>query len=387
LIKINRFIKVANIIEEGRIGGPQKRIAMVAHKISKKIETTVIMPSKNSGDFQSLCKRYNIKFLTLPLTTPSKNIISILSYLVTFPYEVVRLSSLLKKNHYDLIHVSGGSWQFKGIIAAWLANMNSVWHINDVNTPIIIRILLKLLSPLTTGYIFSAYRAKKYYHKYLNLKKPNFIIPPPVDTFLFNPAKNFYKNKKIINIKKKLIIIGTVGNINEIKGFETFIKAASILNKNFKNLSFLVVGKVYSTQNIYFNNLKLFCKKMKVSNIHFVNNCRDIRPFLQRFDIFTITSLSETGPMTLWEAMSMQKAVVSTDVGDVKKYIKNNLNGFIVDIEDSNALAKKISKLVISPKLRKDFGIKARLVVKNKLDLRLCANLHAAAYHSITNKS
>ena len=35
--KLNRPIKVANIIEEGRVGGPQKRIALVASKISKEI--------------------------------------------------------------------------------------------------------------------------------------------------------------------------------------------------------------------------------------------------------------------------------------------------------------------------------------------------------------
>ena len=44
--KFDRSIKVANIIEEGRVGGPQKRILMVASKISDKIDTIIIIPKK-----------------------------------------------------------------------------------------------------------------------------------------------------------------------------------------------------------------------------------------------------------------------------------------------------------------------------------------------------
>ena len=119
---------------------------------------------------------------------------------------------------------------------------------------------------------------------------------------------------------------------------------------------------------------------MKLSNIDFVNNCSDVRPLLQRFDIFTITSLSETGPMTLWEAMSMEKAIVSTDVGDVRKFVKDDINGYIINVSDPNNLAKKITKLIKYPEIRKNFGKKVRQVVKSKLDLKICADLHTKAY-------
>ena len=119
---------------------------------------------------------------------------------------------------------------------------------------------------------------------------------------------------------------------------------------------------------------------MNLSNIDFVNSCSDVRPLLQRFDIFTITSLSETGPMTLWEAMSMEKAIVTTDVGDVRKFVKDDINGYIINIRDPDTLAKKIAKLIIYPEIRKNFGKKVRQVVKSKLDLKICADLHVQAY-------
>ena len=383
--KFDRSIKVANIIEEGRVGGPQKRITMVASKISDKIDTIIIFPKKNSSDFQSLCNKLNVKYLKSSLITIKRNVFSVISYLILFPYEVLKLSNLLKKNQFDLVHISGGSWQYKGILAAKLANIKAVWHLNDTYVPLLFRIIFKILSPLASGYIFSAHRAKEYYDKYLDSEKPKFIIPPPVDTTLFSPSKNYTGDNKIIDSLRELIVIGTIANINKIKDLETFIKAGSYLNKNFKNLHFIIVGEVFANQKEYFNNLKELCKKMNLSNIDFVNSCSDVRPLLQRFDIFTITSLSETGPMTLWEAMSMEKAIVTTDVGDVRKFVKDDINGYIINIRDPDTLAKKITKLILYPEIRKNFGKKVRQVVKSKLDLKICADLHVQAYQVLAN--
>ncbi len=58
-------------------------------------------------------------------------------------------------------------------------------------------------------------------------------------------------------------MIGTIANINKIKGLETFIKAGEILNQNIKNLHFQVIGKVFENQKKYFNSLENLCKKKK----------------------------------------------------------------------------------------------------------------------------
>ena len=47
--------------------------------------------------------------------------------------------------------------------------------------------------------------------------------------------------------------------------------------------------------------------------------------------------------MTLWEAMSMEKAIVSTNVGDVRMFLKNNINSYIVDVDDYKEFAKKLT--------------------------------------------
>ena len=42
-------------------------------------------------------------------------------------------------------------------------------------------------------------------------------------------------------------------------------------------------------------------------------------------DIYICTSNNEASPLSVWEAMSMEKAIISTDVGDVGKFIDDGL--------------------------------------------------------------
>ena len=99
----------------------------------------------------------------------------------------------------------------------------------------------------------------------------------------------------------------------------------------------------------------------------------------------TPTSKNESSPLSLWEAMSMEKAIVSTEVGDVKKFVKNSINGFTSEVGNVNNLSKKIRILVDKPQLRKKFGKKSRQISKNKLDIKICGKLHLKAYKDIAN--
>lgn len=45
-------MRIANIVEEGKVGGPQVRIVMVAYALKERVETTVIMPVENSEVFR-----------------------------------------------------------------------------------------------------------------------------------------------------------------------------------------------------------------------------------------------------------------------------------------------------------------------------------------------
>jgi len=161
------------------------------------------------------------------------------------------------------------------------------------------------------------------------------------------------------------------------------IRAVAILNKKYGHLVFVIVGTIFKNQRQYFSHLQNLCSHLAIDNVEFVGGRADVRPLLQRFDIYVCSSCSETGPMTLFEAMSMEKAVVSTDVGDVSTYVKDGINGFVVNVGDKMAMAERLATLVDDEAMRRKFGYKARQVVIQELDIKKCARRHLNAYTQI----
>lgn len=377
-------LRVANIIEEGKLGGPQVRIAMVASALKGRVETTVIMPLENSVAFRRRCDEYGIACQTLPITRITKEWKVAVRYVLFSFFEIIRLAIYFRRENFDLIHVSGGSWQYKGVIAGKLTGKKVVWHLNDTSMPRFIRRLFAIVSKLADGFIFASERSRAYYRPLIKkANKPSFVVPAPVDTARFDPSGTYLGDEDLLEKWFGKFIIGTVANVNPIKGMETFIRAAAILNMRIDQTHFVVVGPVYKNQQGYFDALQRLCEELSVNNIEFVGSRSDVRPLLQRFDAYVCSSLAESSPIAVWEAMAMRKPVVSADVGDVPLYIHDNHNGFIVEVENSQTLADRLEQLASNTEMCRKFGQCVRDVAVRKLDITQCAERHIAAYQAM----
>ena len=202
----------------------------------------------------------------------------------------------------------------------------------------------------------------------------------------FDP-RLYYPKEKFLEkfVKEKKIIIGTVANVSPVKDLTFFIETAEKLSSYSKEIVFLVVGSVHNSQKKYYQNLLNTIYKSGMKNIFFLGSRRDTRPILKLMDIYVCSSKNESSPLALWEAMAMEKAIISTDVGDVSKFITNGLNGFVINTGDKDALTKHIVKLINEPILRDNLGKSAREVAKSKLDLKICTDLHFKMYQSVFN--
>ena len=377
---------VANFIEEARIGGPQIRNLMVAKAINKKNKITIIFSNKNSIPLKKKSELSKIKYITLPLTTIKRGFIGLSKYIIFFPFEVLMIAWVFKKNKFDLVHVSGGCWQTKGIFAAKIAGIKVVWELNDTFAPKIVKNTFYYLSSLANSYIFASEKTKMYYKNFFSNHRKNFIIQSPVDTEKFDPKINYENNFFLQNSNnEKKIIIGTVANISPVKNIEMIIGACKKLSNYSDKIIFFIVGSLHFSQKNYYKKLNEIIKNYKIKNFFFLDSKDDIRPLISFMDIYLCTSKFEASPLSVWEAMSMEKAIISTDVGDVAKFIDNGSNGFIVRVGDISSLVKRIEELIKNPKLREEFGKVSRHIAKNKLDIEICANQHIKAYKEITN--
>ena len=382
----NRVIRVANIIEEAKLGGPQVRMTRIAKCLFREVETTVVMPHNNSKDFRDLLKRDRIRFHALYLTRITKEPFAALQYLMFSLFEIFSLYILFKKEAFDIVHASGGAWQYKGVIAGKLAGCKVIWHLNDTALPGVFRFLFHQLSSIPDYYIFSSNRTKYYYLPLIKRRSiPNGLVRQPVNTRYFRPNIEPKPNTIDYDSTSNLITIGTVANINPTKGLELFIRVAKNLNKYFDHLRFIVVGPVHNAQKTYYQELLKYAENLEVGNLSFLGKSLDVRKHLSSFDVFLCTSTNESGPLTLWEAMSMKKAIVSTDVGDVREHLCSGISGDVVGVDDLDDMTQKVAVLVEDSAKRKRYGEEARKVIIEKFDVDLCANSQLAIYREVAD--
>ena len=79
-------MRIANIIEESRFGGPQKRMLLIAHELEKNtdVSTHIFSNSENNETFRNLLNEKGITNTFVNIVRPSKNMTSIVKYLLFF---------------------------------------------------------------------------------------------------------------------------------------------------------------------------------------------------------------------------------------------------------------------------------------------------------------
>lgn len=367
------------------MGGPQVRIAAVACALKGRVDTTVIVPEENSEVFRARLDERGIIYKAMPITGLTRQWTAALRYIIFSFLEVYRLAAYFREHRFDVVHVSGGAWQYKGVVAGKLAGCAVAWHLNDTSMPWLIRRVFALFSRLADGYIFASERSRKYYGELMPNGKDEFVIPAPVDTIIFDPALSISGDEALIAQWADKRVIGTVGNVNRVKGFDYFIRMAAALNRQYDSLQFVVVGPIYKSQQRYYESLVALCQELGVANIVFVGARADVRPLLKRFDVYVCSSRAESSPISVWEAMAMAKPIVSTDVGDVALHVKDGGSGYIVNVGDVDRLAQRIGQLIEDDGLCKRFGESARMAAVSELGLERCARQHLEAYTKLAS--
>jgi glycosyltransferase involved in cell wall biosynthesis len=225
-----------------------------------------------------------------------------------------------------------------------------------------------------------SYRGKEDYVKKGFPPSALYAIPNGID------YKKFTKGTKTNIIKefnlKNKIVLGIVGRLTETKNHHTLIRMFKKLTLKYDNAILLIVGGGPAMAH-----LKQITVDLNLTEkVIFTGNRKDIPDLLATMDIFVFPSLTEDWPNAVGEAMAAGLPVVSFDVGDVKKVIKNNYDGFVVG-KDINKLMKVTMKLIETPALRRYIGNNAKINIKNNFSLESMVIQYEQFYIKLKNKS
>ncbi len=81
---------------------------------------------------------------------------------------------------------------------------------------------------------------------------------------------------------------------------------------------------------------------------------------MRQFDVFTLTSTSESQCMPITESMAYGKAVIVSAFGGMPDFVEEGVTGLLVPILDVDALVLAMKRLADDPGLREEMGRRGR---------------------------
>ena len=318
----------------------------------------------------------------------SKNPLSFKNVIVFF-----KLWNLMKKRKYVMVHTHTPVASFVGRIAAKIAGVPHIVY-------------------TAHGFHFHEYGSKFKNFIYYRLEKfagqfTDVLITINEDDYKIAKEKNIIPNGRVVYIKgvgvdteklnlilvesseqiKKEIgledfngpIIASVGRLEREKHFDYLIKALKIVNDSVEDFKCFIIG-VGKLMDYLKNETNM---ESLADKIVFTHHSDKVAEYLQIASIFAFTSSREGLPVSVMEAMAMEKPVVAYNIRGVRDLVVDGETGFLVKFGDINALADKIIFLMEHPNIAKAMGKEGRKRIEENFSLDIILKEMKELYNDI----
>lgn len=206
------------------------------------------------------------------------------------------------------------------------------------------------------------------------------LIPCGVDPNEFYPRETL-ANRNTINILHS-------GRLVSKKGVPDLVKVFSDLSTRMPDIRLNVIG-----DGPELGAIQQLAQDTRAVKFYGSQPHEEVKKFMLDADIFVLNSrVGDSGdmeglPVSLLEAMSMGKAVVSTRHAGIPEAVTDGVNGLLVNEKDNASLSAAIEKLIINPALRKQLGEAARHTVLNKFTIKQANKKIDGVYRKASSKS
>ncbi|WP_455542988.1 glycosyltransferase [Intestinibacter sp.] len=154
-----------------------------------------------------------------------------------------------------------------------------------------------------------------------------------------NMAQEFYPEEYKNNENKTIIL--SIGRLNEQKGFDLAIEAASYLSQWNYSFKWIIVG-----DGALENKLRAMIKSKNLeSKVSLIGARKNPYPYIKNCDIFAQPSRFEGKSIALDEAKILQKPILITNYSTAKDQIKQGQEGIIVDM-NPKGIAEGIKSMI-----------------------------------------
>ena len=381
-------MKVLMLITKSNWGGAQRYVYDLATNLPKESFDVEVMASGNGTLINKLIETGIKADGNLPIGRNVKFFEDIKAFF--------KLIKIIREKKPDVLHVNSSKIGGLGALAGRFAGVPNIiftahgWAFNE-ERPIWMKAIIKIsywiiimLSHTTIA--VSEMTKDQMINWPFVLKKMtvihNGIKPEPIFSKV-NARNELAKlNPRFSEIIKKtsareLLIIGSVGELHHIKGYEYALRAIHEITSQHK-IFYLIFGNGEEKEKIEKDIEDL---KLKDSVIMF-GHVSQAYQYLKAFDLFLLPSLSEGLPYIALEAGLASLPIIATAVGGIPEVIDDMKSGILIQARKSKEIRhaiefytthKKVQKeysLAISEKIKKEFTIEEMISKTTKIYLK-----------------
>jgi glycosyltransferase involved in cell wall biosynthesis len=187
------------------------------------------------------------------------------------------------------------------------------------------------------------------------------------------------ETRRSLGVPNGAFLVGWIGRMTAVKQTDDVLRALDGLRKRGVDAYLCLVGDGPDRAHLerYAHELGI------VRRCLFVGYQDDIGRFYEAIDALVLPSLNEGTPVSVIESLAARKPAVATRVGGIPDVIRPDIDGFLVDVGDTEALAEDLARLARDPELRAAMGAEGRARVVERYAVARLVNDIDLLYRSL----
>lgn len=195
-----------------------------------------------------------------------------------------------------------------------------------------------------------------------------------VNEHLVNPEKCKIVNGSGVNTEKFAVApypeqttFFMLSRVMYSKGIREYLKACEIVKEQHPEVRCMLLGACEGIQDSLSEaDLKDYIDRGIIEHFGETDTVAD---YYKQCSVYVLPSYREGTPRTVLEAMSMGRAVITTDAPGCKETVKNGETGFLVPVKNAEAVAEKMLAFIENPAWISEMGQKSAAYCRQKFDV------------------
>ncbi len=361
----------------GLYGAELCLLNLVANLDKDRFLPIVALPE--NGPLKQKLEGLNILVEVVPLIrswlTRRNGIQRLLYFLAVMPFIFVstwQLKQIVARHKVDLIHTNS-LVIISGALAARISGVPHVWHARELLIPETVfnfflgpHIALSVIKRLSNRVIAMSLGVRQTFCQQSNCSKVVVVYDGlEFETFESSHAQTSIRSQ--LNIPDDTLLVGEIGRVTEIKGYEDLVRAAVAVKKAIPNVTFIGVGGKSRSDAVYEQKiLKLINSYNLQDSFKLIGYRDDVSDIMSALDLLVLPSHSEAFGRVLVEAMAAGKPVIGTTVGGIPEIIEDGVTGLLVPPGSPDNLAQAIIKVLQDLDLARRLGAAGRQRAKTR---------------------